>query len=115
MSIAARAGVAETLWIVRILGNLINKGRGWAMNGHRKFTWGTAECLPLCPKAARLSKKAARLSPLQLAHLDMCVTAAFTRPDSYIRVIEHFTAQQHGSVFDFYHIELAEMAFILVV
>ena len=45
----------------------------------------------------------------------MCVTAAFTRPDSYIRIVEHFTAPQQGSIFDFYHIELAEMAFILVV
>ena len=45
----------------------------------------------------------------------MCVTAAFTRPDSYIRIVEHFTAPQQGSIFDFYHIELAEMAFFLVV
>jgi hypothetical protein len=76
---------------------------------------GECQMFTTLPKSRAAEEKAARLSPLELAHLDMCVTAAFTRPDSYIRVIEYFRAPLHGSVFDFYHIELAEMAFILVV
>lgn len=67
------------------------------------------------PKSRVAKEKADRLTPLELAHLDMCLTAAFARPDSYIRIAEYFTTQRNGSVFDFYNIELSDLAFVLVV
>ena len=67
------------------------------------------------PKSCVAKEKAERLTPLELAHLDMCLTAAFARPDSYIRIVDYFTQERHGSVFDFYQLELTELAFILVV
>lgn len=67
------------------------------------------------PKSRVAKEKASLLSPLELAHLDMCLTAAFARPDSYIRIVDHFIAEQQGSAFDFYVIELTELAFVLVV
>jgi hypothetical protein len=69
----------------------------------------------ILPKSDTAKQKAALLTPLELAHIDMCVTAAFTRPDSYVRLVDAFTAEQQGSIFDFYVIELAELAFVLAV
>jgi hypothetical protein len=67
------------------------------------------------PKSRVAKEKADRLTSLERAHLDMCLTAAFARPDSYIRIVEYFTQDLHGSVFDFYQLELTELAFILVI
>jgi hypothetical protein len=67
------------------------------------------------PKSRVANDKASKLSSLELAHLDMCLTAAFAPPYTYIRIVQYFKREQHGSVFDFYQIELTELAFVLVV
>jgi hypothetical protein len=69
----------------------------------------------ILPKSLTAKKKAALLTPLELAHIDMCVTAAFVRPDSYIRLVDAFRCEQQGSIFDYFVIELADLAFVLVV
>ena len=67
------------------------------------------------PKSRVAEDKASELSPLELAHLDMCLTEAFAPPYTYIRIVQYFKREQHGSLFDFYQIELNELAFVLVV
>lgn len=69
----------------------------------------------ILPKSAAAKEKADLLSDLELAHIDMCLTVAFTRPDSCIRLVDAFTAVRHGSIFDFYVIELPELALVLAV
>ena len=69
----------------------------------------------ILPKSVTAKEKAELLSPLEVAHIDMSVTAAFTRPDSYIRLVDAFSAVQQGSLFHFYVIELPELALVLAV
>jgi hypothetical protein len=45
------------------------------------------------PKSRVAKEKAGLLSPIELEHLDMCLTAAFARPDSYMRIVEYFTRE----------------------
>jgi hypothetical protein len=44
----------------------------------------------------------------------MCVTAAFLRPDSYVKIIDRFPSIQQGKVFEFLVLELAELILVLV-
>jgi hypothetical protein len=69
----------------------------------------------ILPKSETAKEKADLLTPLELAHIDMCLTVAFTRPDSYMRLVDAFTALQQGSIFDFFVVELPELALVLAV
>jgi hypothetical protein len=79
------------------------------------ITVGESRMFTILPKSRAAREKAALLSSTQLAHLDMCVTAAFLRPDSYVRIIDRFHSVQQGSVFDFLVIELTELILVLVI
>ena len=50
----------------------------------------------ILPKSRTAAEKAALLNSTQLAHIDMWVTAAFLRPDSYVKVVECFSSVQQG-------------------
>jgi len=69
----------------------------------------------ILPKSRTAANKAALLTSTQLAHLNMCVTAAFLRPDSYVRIIDRFPSVQQGQVFEFLVIELVELILVLVI
>jgi len=69
----------------------------------------------ILPKSETAKKKADLLTALEIAHIDMCVTAAFTQPDSYVRLVDAFSSVQQGSLFQFYVIELSELALVLAV
>lgn len=69
----------------------------------------------ILPKSCAASEKAALLTSTQRALLDMSVTAAFLKPDSYIKIVDRFPSLQQGQVFEFLVIELREMILVLVI
>jgi hypothetical protein len=69
----------------------------------------------ILPKSRAAADKAALLNSTQLALIDMWVTAAFLRPDSYVKVVECFPSIQHGRRYEFLMIELAELILVFVV
>jgi hypothetical protein len=62
-------------------------------------------------KSQTALEKANGLSELECALLDMHMTAAFSRPDSHLRLIDYIRAKQHGVWFDIFVIEI-EIALI---
>jgi hypothetical protein len=50
--------------------------------------------------------KANKLSGVELAVLDLHVTAAFLRPDSYVQVLDSIRTFQHGRLFDILVVEI---------
>jgi hypothetical protein len=58
------------------------------------------------PKSKTAAEKAARLSSLEMAVLDMAVTAAFMRPDGHLRLIDARQRIVETRVFELYTIEI---------
>jgi hypothetical protein len=69
----------------------------------------------ILPKSHAAADKAALLSSTQLALIDMWVTAAFLRPDSYVKVVECFPSVQQGRTYEFLMVELAELILVFVI
>src|SRR5258705_10225888 len=66
-------------------------------------------------KRRTAADKAALLNSTQLAQIDMWVTAAFLRPDSYVKVVECFPSVQQGRTYEFLMVELKELILVFVV
>jgi hypothetical protein len=58
------------------------------------------------PKNRIAAQKARSLSPLDLALLDLHVTAAFRRPDLYVALIDTATAFENGQIFEIFVVQL---------
>ena len=65
------------------------------------------------PKSRTAAAKAARLTPLETALVDMQVTAAFLRPDLYVALVDTATAIINGQVIEIYVIQIDGVALSL--
>jgi hypothetical protein len=69
----------------------------------------------LLPKSRAAAEKAGLLSDLEVALLDLHLTAAFRRPDSHLHFVDHAVTVINGRIYEIFVIQIEVAMLSLVI